>query len=141
MKRFAIVCVCLTLMLVPVWGAFAQHEHEPGAAAPPAGGAAQPSPAAQPSMRGGAMMRPGAGGDGMMGRDMMAMCPMMTRPSMMQAAMTGETDPTSIGLAEAMGASNMETMTIAHMLQMRGEILQAIGGIMLKHGRALEQER
>ena len=35
----------------------------------------------------------------------------------------------------------MEAKTMGHMLQMRGEILQAIGGIMLKYGRALQQEQ
>ena len=46
-----------------------------------------------------------------------------------------------ISLAEAIGAGNMEAKTMGHMLQMRGEILQAIGGIMLKYGRALQQEQ
>ena len=116
MKRFVSGCAGLVLMLVPASGAFAQHQHEPAPAAPPAGDTAQPSPAAQPSMHGGVMMRPGAGGDGMMGGGMMAMCPVMMQPSMMQGAMAGQTDPASIGLAEAMGAGNMETKTLGHLL-------------------------
>ena len=31
-------------------------------------------------------------------------------------ALAGQTDPASIGLAEAMGAGNMETKTLGHLL-------------------------
>ena len=53
----------------------------------------------------------------------------------------GQTDPAMIGMAEAMAGSSMDTATMARMLQMRGEILKAIGDIMLRHGQAMAVEK
>jgi hypothetical protein len=71
-------------------------------------------------------------GPGMMGHEMMGgmMCPMMGRHMMgmgmgrgMMGGMTGASDP----------------KTMARMLKLRGDMLKAIGEVMLKHAQELEQ--
>lgn len=63
----------------------------------------------------------------MMGHGMMGMmCPMM---SMML-------DPTGMGM---MGGHQLDTKTMAQMLQLRGDMLRAMGEVMLKHSKALEE--
>ena len=152
MKRFT-WCSCLIVALLAVSPALAQdqHQHESGGAAQQGDAAKQePSAGQQPMMCGGMMgqMAQGQMSQGMMG-PMMACCGRMGAPathlpmmhSMMHQMMGGQTDPTSIGMTEAMGAGNMETKTMGRMLQMRGEMLKAIGEIMLRHGKAMEEEK
>lgn len=99
---------------------------------------AQPGQQAQPPgqqpMMGGGMMGPG-----MMG----AMCPMMsggmmgTMP-MMQQMMGGHMDPSGMGM---MGGGATDPKAMGRMLQLRGEMLKAIGEILLKHGKAMGEGR
>jgi hypothetical protein len=74
----------------------------------------------------------------MMGRGMMGqgMCPMCMMPAM--ASMRGGSmDPT--GLMGMPGDGPTDPKTRARLLQLRGEMLKAMGEVMLKHGQALEQ--
>jgi hypothetical protein len=82
----------------------------------------------------------------MMGRGMMGqgMCPMCMMQS--TAARTGEpTDPMGMmGIMGMMGMkedSAMDAKTRGQLLQMRGEMLKAMGEVMLKHAQALGQNQ
>jgi hypothetical protein len=62
----------------------------------------------------------------MMGQGMMGMmCPMM---AMM--------DPSGMGM---MGGQPMDPKTVGRMLQLRGDMLKAVGEVLYKHGKALEE--
>jgi hypothetical protein len=65
----------------------------------------------------------------MMGRGMMGM-PMMCQ------MMGGQMDP--LGM---MGADQMDPKTMGRMLQLRGDMLKAVGEVLLKHGKAMEEGR
>jgi hypothetical protein len=67
-------------------------------------------------------------GRGMMGMPMM-MCPMM--PQMMGAQM----DPLGMGM---MSGDQVDSKMIARMLQLRGDMLKAMGEVLLKHAKAIE---
>ena len=58
----------------------------------------------------------------MMGHDMMGMM----------------LDPMGMGI---MGGRPMDTKTMAQMLQLRGDMLKAMGEVMLKHSKALEEAK
>jgi hypothetical protein len=63
----------------------------------------------------------------MMGRGMMGMmCPMMG----------GHMDPS--GMMSMMGSGEMDPKAMAWMLELRGDLLKAIGEVMLKHAKAME---
>jgi hypothetical protein len=110
MKRLLMVGASLaTLILIGTTVLGAQHQM----------GGQQEQPSGQPSMM----------GHGMMGMPMM-MCQMM--PQMMGAQM----DPLGMGI---MGGDHMDTKTIARMLQLRGDLLKAMGEVLLKHGKAMEE--
>ncbi|HSF29267.1 MAG TPA: hypothetical protein VLK82_02170 [Candidatus Tectomicrobia bacterium] len=117
MTRILLVGVPLITMLL--WGpAMAGMQHRIGGQ-PQMGGqseAPESSPG-QPPMRGHGMM-----GQGMMGM----MCPMM---AMMM-------DPSGTGM---MGGQQMEPKAVGRMLQLRGDMLKAIGEVLLKHGKAMEE--
>ena len=95
-------------------------------ATPSAGENSHPSPAdpaGQPPRMGHAMMGQGTAGG--------IMCPMM-------------------GGAMGQGMSGMDTMarmmasdpkTTARLLKLRGEMMKAMGEVMVKHGQALDQEK
>ena len=68
-------------------------------------------------------------GRGMMGMPMM-MCPMM--PQMMGA----QVDPLGMGM---MSGDQVDRKMIARMLQLRGDMLKAMGEVLLKHGKAMEE--
>ena len=78
-------------------------------------GGAQEPPSEQASMR----------GRGMMGM----MCPMMG------GMMGGQMDPS--GMMSMMGGQTDPTAT-ARMLELRGDLLKAMGEVMLKHAKAME---
>jgi hypothetical protein len=80
-------------------------------------GGQQEQPSARPSMM----------GHGMMGMPMM-MCHMM--PQMMG----GQMDP--LGM---MGSDRMDPKMMARMLQLRGDLLKAMGEVLFKHGTAMEE--
>ena len=66
-------------------------------------------------------------GRGMMGRGMMEMvCPMM---AMMM-------DPAGTAM---MGGQQMDPKAVGRLLQLRGDMLKAIGDVLLKHGKAMEE--
>lgn len=73
------------------------------------------------------MMGRGMMGQGMMGHGMMGMmCPMM---AMML-------DPA--GTASA-GGQPMDPKAVGRLLQLRGDMLKAMGEVLLKHGKAMEE--
>ncbi len=123
----AVVCA-VSIVVAPV---FAQQ---------PGGAGSQPMP---PSASGG----PGMGGpmSGMGQAPMMGgmgMCPMM---GMMSGGMMGG------GMSAGMMGGGMMPMmrmmgqadpkTVAQMLQMRGEMLKAVGDVMIKYGKTMEPTR
>jgi hypothetical protein len=62
----------------------------------------------------------------MMDRGMMAMmCPMMDPSGMM-------------GMMSMMGGGQMDPKAMARMLELRGDLLKAMGEVMLKHAKAME---
>jgi hypothetical protein len=79
-----------------------------------------------------------SGQPSMMGRGMMGM-PMM---SMMCPMMGGQMDPS--GMASMMGmmsAGEMDPKAMAQMLQLRGDLLKAMGDVLLKHSQAMREGR
>jgi hypothetical protein len=111
------------IILVVVGFAVAGESHQMGGSMPMASQSeAQEQPSGQHRMMGGGMR-----GHGMMGQGMMGMmCPMM-------ALMM---DPSGMGM---MAGQQMDAKAIGHMLQLRGDILKAIGEVLLKHGKAMEE--
>jgi hypothetical protein len=66
-------------------------------------------------------------GRGMMGQGMMGMmCPMM---AMML-------DPTGTA---TVASQSMDTKAVGRLLQLRGDMLKAMGEVLLKHGKAMEE--
>jgi len=95
----------------------------------------QDQPAGQPPMMGGGMM-----GQGMMGMPMMS--PMMGGGmGMMPHMMGGRMGSYGMGMGRMMGSGQMDSKVMGRMLQLRGEILKAIGEVMVKHGKAMEEAK
>jgi len=95
----------------------------------------QDQPAGQPPMMGGGMM-----GQGMMGMPMMG--PMMGGGmGMMPHMMGGRMGSYGMGMGRMMGSGQMDPKVMGRMLQLRGEILKAIGEVMVKHGKAMEEAK
>jgi hypothetical protein len=67
----------------------------------------------------------------MTGRGMM--CPMMG------GMMGGQMDPS--GMMGMMGGGQMDPKAIARMLQLRGDMLKAMGDVLLKHSQAIREGR
>ena len=68
-----------------------------------------------------------AGPSSMMGRGMMGMmCPMMG----------SQMDP--MGMMAMMGGGQMDPKAMARILELRGDLLKAMGEVMLKHAKAME---
>ena len=84
----------------------------------------QDQPAGLPPMMGGGIM-----GQGMMGMPMMG--PMMG----------GRMGSYGMGMGRMMGSGQMDPKVMGRMLQLRGDILKAIGEVMLKHGKAMEEAK
>jgi hypothetical protein len=92
-----------------------------------------------PLVMGGQMAMGGQGGQQeqpsgqhpMMGQGMMGMmCPMMS------GMMGGQMDP--MGMMAMMGGGQMDPKAMARMLEFRGDLLKAMGEVMLKHAKAME---
>jgi hypothetical protein len=64
------------------------------------------------------------------------MCPMMGMMSMMHQMMGGMMDPSGMGM---MGGEKKDPKAMGRMLQLRGEMLKAMGDILLKHGKMMEE--
>jgi hypothetical protein len=122
MTRILLVSICLITMIL-VGPAIAGMQHRMGGQMPMGtqSEAQESSPGQQP-MRGHGMMGRGMMGHGMMG----VMCPMM---AMMM-------DPSGMGM---MGEQQIEPKMVGRMLQLRGDMLKAIGDVLLKHGKAMEE--
>jgi hypothetical protein len=113
MNRLIRSLAIVCMLALPVAApAFAQQP-----AAPPPGGHGPHAPAPAP----GAPPAPGPGGM-MGGMDMMGMCRMMMGGGMGMPG--GPQDPKLVG----------------RMLQMRGEMMKAVGDVLIKHGKAIESE-
>ena len=61
---------------------------------------------------------------------------MMGTMPMMHQMMGGHTDPCGPGM---MGGGPMDPKTTGRMLQMRGEMCKAMGEIMIKYGKMMEE--
>jgi hypothetical protein len=110
MRRLMIVSVVLvTLSLIGTTVLGARHQMG-------GQGGQQEQPSGQPSTM----------GRGMIGMPMM-MCRMM--PQMMGTQM----DPMSM-----IGGDQIDPQTMARMLQLRGDMLKAMGEVLLKHAKAIE---
>ena len=72
-----------------------------------------------------------SGQPSMMGRGMMGMPMMMCQ--MMPHMMGGHMDP--LGM---MGGDQIDPKTMGRMLQLRGDMLKAMGEVLLKHSKAME---
>lgn len=73
-------------------------------------------------------------GQGMMGMPMMGMmCPMMRQ------IMGGMMDPAGMGMAGMMGGAH-DPKAMGRMLQMRGDMLKAVGEVLIKYGKAMAEE-
>lgn len=75
-------------------------------------------------------------GRGTMGMPMMGgmMCPMMS------GMMGGQTDPSGMmGMMGMMSGGQMDPKAMAQMLQFRGDMLKAMGEVMLKHSQAMRE--
>jgi hypothetical protein len=113
------------LVVVLVSGAGAQTQPmapSPPSQSPSSGSSEAPGPQSHAPMM----------GQGMMGHEMMGgmMCPMMGRHMMGMGMGPGM-------MGGMMGASDPKAM--ARMLKLRGDMLKAIGEVMLKHAQELEQ--
>jgi hypothetical protein len=51
--------------------------------------------------------------------------------------MGGQADPSGMAMMGMMGAGQMDPKAMGRMLQFRGELLKAMGDVMLKHGKAM----
>lgn len=74
-----------------------------------------------------------SGPSSMTGRGMMG----MMRP-MMGGMMEGQMDPT--GMMSMMGGGERDPKAMARMLELRGDLLKAMGEVMLKHAKAMSKE-
>jgi hypothetical protein len=79
-----------------------------------------------PMGRQGAEQEQSSGQSSMMGM----MCPMMS------GMMGGQMDP--MGMMAMMGGGQTDPKTMARILEFRGDLLKAMGEVMLKHAKAME---
>ena len=112
MRLLTIVCLAL-IGLMAVGPANLATAQQPGGQRPMPG---QPAPGGQPPMMG-----PGMPGPGMPGTHQM---------------MGGHTDQCGTGM---MGGGPMDPKAMGRMLQMRGEMCKAMGEIMIKYGKMMEE--
>jgi hypothetical protein len=111
MRRIVIALVALSLLS---GGSMAVAQMRPMTPPQPAPGAATGQPSQMPMM-----------GQGMMGG---MMCPMMGQPMM--------------GMGPGMmGGMMSDPKAMARMLKLHGDMMKAMGEVMLKHGQAMEQEK
>jgi len=83
-------------------------------------------------------------GPGMMGMPMHGMpCPMMGGGTgmMMPGMRRGQMGMPGMGMVGMMGSGQMDPKVMGRMLQLRGDILKAVGEVLIKHGKALEQSK
>jgi len=99
------------LAVTPVYAQQPGASNDPHHPAPPAGTSATPPPASTPGMKGGSM-------------PMMDMCRHMMADTM--------------GMPMMDGAAAADPKEKADMLQMRGEMMKAMGDIMMKHARRMQ---
>lgn len=132
-----LTAVLIVLMLVGVSDLAAQQQM--GSQRPMMGQSAQQDqPMGQPPMMGGGMM-----GQPMMGMPMMGMmCPMMSGGmGMMSGMMGGQMRGPGMSMMRMMGSGQLDPKTMGKMLQFRGEMLKAVGEVMMKHGKAMEETK
>jgi len=117
MTRALLISVSLITVLL-VGSAVAGMQHRMGGQMPMGSqGETQEPSSGQHQMMGRGMMGPG-----MMGM----MCPMMAM--MMDPAGTA-----------SVGSQSMDTKAVGRLLQLRGDMLKAMGEVLLKHGKAMEE--
>jgi len=49
-------------------------------------------------------------------------------------------DPSGMGMMGMMGGGKMDPKAMGRMLQMRGEMMKAVGDVLLKYGQSLAEE-
>jgi hypothetical protein len=112
MKRMMIIGVSLMVLLLMGSGAVMGGQMPMGAQS-----GQQEQPSGQQPMMGGGMM-------GMM-------CPMMG------GMMGGQMDPS--GMMAMMSAGQMDPKAMARMLELRGDLLKAMGEVMLRHAKSIAE--
>ena len=121
MRRCLVVLIALAVMFVAIGRASAQQPAQP---APPAGGHGMHHGGGMPQGMPGAGMPPAGG--------MPMMCQRMGGGGMMGGGMP---------MMGMMGGAAMDPKTMAQMLQLRGEMMKAMGDVLVKHGKAMEAAR
>ena len=129
LKLVTVVATLAVLLAASAVGAQMQPMTPRAPGQPP--GAAQPPGPRSPQHP---MMGQGMMGQGMMGQGMM--CPMMA--GMQEHGMMGTGRP-MMGMGGMMNPSDPKAM--ARMLKLRGDIMNAVGDVMVKHAEALAQEK
>jgi hypothetical protein len=129
MKLVSTVCASLvTMTLIGSSALAAEHQME-GQKPMGCQMGQQGESGAQPPMMGRGMM-----GQGMMGMPMMEMgCPMMRQ------MMCGMMAPEGMGMMGMMRGGK-DPKRMGRMLQMRGDIMKAVGEVMLKYGKEIAEE-
>ena len=122
MRRF-IITIWVSVIAMMLMGSVAPAAEHQMAGQMPMG-----CQAGQPEQAGG--QRP------MMGRGMMGQGGMGMMCSMMGCQM----DPSGMGMMGMMGGGKMEPKAMGRMLEMRGEMMKAIGEVLLKYGRSMAEE-
>ena len=91
-----------------------------------------------PLVMGGQMQMP-MGGQGEQGQSTMGQGTMGMMCPMMGGMMGGQMDPSGMmGMMGMMGGGQMDPKAMARMLTLRGDLLKAMGEVMLKHAKAME---
>ena len=125
MKRTMSGCIAL-LLVMGIWTSAMAAQHPAGGRMPMCGQAGQQEqPSGQSPMMGRGMM-----GQGMRMPMDCATC------AMMQQMKGGMMEPTEMGMM----APGQDPKVLGRMLQMRGEMLKAMGDILLKYGSSLAEE-
>lgn len=135
------VVALTTAVAVLASTSYVTAQMQPGAPSPTAQAPAPPQQPAPPrhQMLGQHHMGGMHGGMGMIGQQEMIMCPVMG--GMMGSGGMGMTGRMP-GDMRAMGmAMPSDPKMLAWMLKLRGEMMKAMGEVMMKHGQAIEQEK
>ena len=126
MKQIITVSAALVVLILMASGDLAAQHQMGGQMQMGGQSGQQDQPTGQPPMMGGGMM-----------------CPMMSggMMSMMPGMMGGQIGRSGMGMMRMMGAGQMDPKTMGGMLQLRGEILKAIGDVLIKHAKAMEETK
>jgi hypothetical protein len=125
-KMIAATAVLVTMVTWPGFGYLAAQQM--GGQMPMMGQSGQQGqPTDHPPVMGRGMMGGGMTGEGMMG--------------MMPGMMGGQMGCRGMGIMGMMASGQVDPKTMAKILQFRGEMLKAMGEVMMKHSKAMEEAK